>query len=180
MKQDEAVPFARRLAVLHSLNLSSWMAIGMRTFSCSLAALALLGIALGPISSAGAETPEELLGEWELTGSSQNGRSASDQEVKEMGTRCVFNKTDCTFEVRQNASKRTLVTFKVTIDHTQSPFQIDLIPEAKEERSLRCIYKVEKNILTIASDDSGKVRPKNFDGAPATGPTIMVLRRVSH
>jgi uncharacterized protein (TIGR03067 family) len=90
-----------------------------------------------------------------------------------------------TIEVSTKAGEKPLVLGESTfqVDPTQMPKVIDLVDQERNEKVVnKCIYKLDKDTLTVCSANIGrtvdlsKQRPSKFTSAD--GGTIRVFKRV--
>jgi uncharacterized protein (TIGR03067 family) len=132
--------------------------------------LAVCLLLLAPALSSGrADDPEpprpaaaelkRLQGTWDVVKALRDGKDDS-KDLKDKGVHVVIDKDRFTF-VERKGDKEAMT---VTLAPKKKPAEMDLLIARDKER-LEAIYKVEKDVLTVAFNDPGQGRPKSFDKA---------------
>jgi uncharacterized protein (TIGR03067 family) len=126
---------------------------------------------------------EKLQGKWKAISIEMRGQASPAPAGAELFLLIDGNKW--TIEVYNQAGEKVAVLgqFTFQIDPTQTPKTIDLIDQERIDKAVdKCIYKLDKDTLTVCSPnmgrtvDSNKQRPREFK--TADGGTIRVLKRV--
>ena len=122
---------------------------------------------------------KELEGEWQAVEAEVNGKKAPEKQVKEL--RLVFEGEKITVKGAGGAGGERKKTF--WIDPSQSPKHIDItsLDGQEKDQTAACIYKVEKDRLTICmpySTTEVDKRPKEFKTKDGDGLMLIVLERV--
>jgi uncharacterized protein (TIGR03067 family) len=131
--------------------------------------LASLVAAPPPKAEPAKEALAGLQGEWKQLEYTKNG-------MKDECSNCFVIIKDNFFTVRE-AGRNDVATF--TIDPKADPKTIDLKVQEKDQvLSLKGIYKLEKDKLTICIGLADAERPKEFKSAKGSKRGLFVLERV--
>jgi RNA polymerase sigma factor (sigma-70 family) len=120
-----------------------------------------------------------LQGEWQGVEAETKGKKAPDEEVKDM--RFVFKDDTLTIHSAAKPDRERKKTFK--LDATKSPKEIDItsLDGAEKDKVAACIYKFEKDRLTLCMPYWNKTpskRPKAFEATVDDGQMVFVLERL--
>ena len=139
-----------------------------------LAALALPWFAAAPVPKADPvqEAKQAVQGEWKLAAYSREGQP---EDAAEIAKATFFVRGD-RMEITFRGDKES-VTF--ALDPNASPPAIDFTQNRKDDKPLtiKGIYKLEKDRLTVCYVQEGSERPKEFASAPNSGSSLFVLER---
>jgi uncharacterized protein (TIGR03067 family) len=116
------------------------------------------------------EAPSPLLGEWVMETREFGGRPANQTFNMEF-------KADGTLVVSMNGE--VVDTCRYTADAKKEPAELDWHMSGDNEESVLCIYKVEKDLLTLCMDGPAKTRPTAFKSPAGSTTCLCTLRRVA-
>jgi uncharacterized protein (TIGR03067 family) len=110
---------------------------------------------------------DSLQGTWLAVSAEREGEKAPAERVK--GIKLVF-KDDVVTHRQEN---------KYELDPTQSPKTIDLRPveSADEEKTIKGIYEIKGDDLTVCVSLPGGKRPTEFASKPGSGAALIVLKK---
>jgi uncharacterized protein (TIGR03067 family) len=108
---------------------------------------------------------KKLQGTWDVVKAVMAGRDDT-AKLKKDGAHAVIKKNEFTFVERQG--RKDSMSF--VLNQKQKPGRMDL---SDGNETIRAIYKLEKDVLTIAFNDEGKEHPKGFDKSDG----LLVLKR---
>ena len=114
---------------------------------------------------------ESLQGEWRMVELIRDGRPEPKEEVRD--TKATFKGN----QLSMQTGKRGAEVSSFTLDPKANPPAIDLKPTG-EKFTVRGIYKLEKDTLTLCFSFDGKDRPKEFKSEKGRGIGMVVLERV--
>jgi len=107
---------------------------------------------------------KKLQGTWDVVKAVVDGRDDS-AKLKDAGAHAVIKKSE--FTLVEGKGNKDSMTF--TLNTKKKPVQMDL---SDGNEKIRAIYKVEKDVLTIAFNER-KDHPKGFDKSDG----LLVLKR---
>ncbi len=117
-------------------------------------------------------------GEWKVVGLEEGGRKATADDVK--GMKWTFTGAEV---VPDNPGQESTDRYKVKLDPTKSPKQIDLhvLEGQPKGKTVEGIYRLEDGRLTICLRDEKvpeKGRPKEFTGEKGSDQGVITLEKV--
>jgi uncharacterized protein (TIGR03067 family) len=142
--------------------------------------MALLLVSFTGLLLVGSRTPAEdkkdaggIDGKWELVASTADGKEA---EPEELANRFMVVKGDKATFLYKDKERAAAV---VKLDASKSPKQIDstYLDGPAKGVTLKGIYKVEGDKLTICYGGFGKERPGEFASTAGSGAILTVLKR---
>jgi RNA polymerase sigma factor (sigma-70 family) len=116
--------------------------------------------------------PERLQGKWALVSLVQDGVELPNDQTRDIR----LELTDKVF--RSDLSSRLFRQAAYTIDPSREPKWMDVIsPGGFGEHVCRCIYRMERDQLTLCITWPGGERPTRFESRPGSGITLTQWRR---
>jgi uncharacterized protein (TIGR03067 family) len=139
--------------------------------------LLLAGVAFG-LGAPGAkeppkkDAPPSIIGTWEVEKMVLGGREGPARPI-----RFTFSEDGKLAVKRRPAEAATDCTYKT--DDKKDPRELDWALEDKKEQTLKAIFKVEKDTLTMCFEDGfDSERPAKFASVAGTKLMIWTLKRV--
>lgn len=126
----------------------------------------LLLVAAG--ADAGKKDREAMQGDWHCEKFVRDGQAASDDEAQAL-FRSVKGDAFTVFRFRKKGSAG-----KFTLDAAKSPKQIDFVFEVPKAFTMKGIYKLEGDRLTLCYAGPGQERPKAFESKEDSGVSLTV------
>jgi uncharacterized protein (TIGR03067 family) len=118
--------------------------------------------------------PPSLVGEWECVEFIGGGRTATANEVAQIGIRMEFT-ADGKFRCREGKRDYPEGTYKR--DPGKDPAEVDYTAGGIMKGN-KGIYKVEKDTLTICVAEGGADRPTKFESPAGTRVMLVTFKRV--
>jgi uncharacterized protein (TIGR03067 family) len=145
-----------------------------------LATIALIASAVAG-TVARADDTKDLQGEWQAVEAQINGKKVTKDDDDAKNMRLIIKDNDLTIPSPKGDGKDRKKTFK--LDASKSPKQIDItsLDGAEKDQTAACIYKLEKDRLTLCIPYFAKdptVRPTEFKAGADDGIMLMTLERV--
>jgi uncharacterized protein (TIGR03067 family) len=134
-------------------------------------AILLLSAALAAGGGRADETDKEqakLEGTWKIVRVTYDGEVVPKDRIE--GATFVFSKD----RLKMIAPKGEVEEYTYRLDASKSPKQIDL---TRKKETGRCIYKLDKDTLTIALPDKKEKRPASLESKKGSKVSVMVFER---
>jgi uncharacterized protein (TIGR03067 family) len=143
-----------------------------RTLLLLVALTGLLRVS-GPAPAEDKKDPGKLEGKWEPVSQTVDGKESDEDELKNRFAVFKGGKLAFLFKGKERG------TAAVKLDPGKSPKQIDITYEDGPAKgtTLKGIYKVEGDKLTICFGGFGKSRPAEFASKPGSGTILIVQKR---